>query len=50
VLFFAHDIAAWLGIPLAAVIAILLVLRKRLKDLRARRKPEDRARPTADPG
>jgi hypothetical protein len=35
--FFAHHIAAWLGIPVAVVIVIMLVLRKRLKELRARR-------------
>ena len=37
-MFFAHDIAAWLGIPTAVVIVIMLILRKRLMELRARRK------------
>jgi hypothetical protein len=50
VFFFAHDIAAWLGIPVAAVIAILLILRKRLRERRARRNAEDRdhSRPHPD--
>jgi hypothetical protein len=41
--FFAHDIAAWLGIPTGVVIVIMLIMRKRLKELRVRRKQGDRS-------
>jgi hypothetical protein len=36
--FFAHHIAAWLGIPAGAVIVVMLILRKRLGELRVRSK------------
>jgi hypothetical protein len=36
--FLAHHIAAWLGIPAGAVIAVKLILRKRLRELRVRSK------------
>jgi hypothetical protein len=34
----AHHIAAWLGIPVGIVIAVLVILRKRGMELRARRR------------
>jgi hypothetical protein len=41
--FFAHGIAAWLGIPTGAEIVIMLILRKRLRELRGRRKQRRQA-------
>ena len=37
-MFFAHHIAAWLGIPAGAVIVVMLILRQRLGKLRVRSK------------
>jgi hypothetical protein len=41
--FFAHGIAAWLGIPTGVVIVIMLILRKRLRELRVRHKQHRQA-------
>lgn len=41
-MFLAHHIAAWLGIPGGVVIAAMFVLRKRGRELYARRRqPKD---------
>jgi hypothetical protein len=37
VAFIARDLAGWLGIPAGVVIAAMVLLRKRGKELRARR-------------
>ncbi len=42
-MFFAHGIAAWLGIPTGVAIVIMLILRKRLKELRVARKQHRQA-------
>jgi hypothetical protein len=39
-MFFAHDIAAWLGIPAGIVIACLFVLRKRGKEFQQKRRQQ----------
>ena len=49
-MYFACHIAAWLGIPAGAVIVVMLILRKRLRELhlrsRQRRATENVARRT----
>ena len=42
-MFFAHGIAAWLGIPTGVVIVIMLILRKHLRELRVRHKQHRQA-------
>lgn len=37
-MFFAHDIAGWLGVPAGVVIAALIILRRRGRAAWARRK------------
>jgi 3-methyladenine DNA glycosylase Mpg len=39
-MFFAHDIASWLGIPAGVVIAAMIILRRKGMQLRARRKQQ----------
>lgn len=48
-MFFAHDIAAWLGIPAGIVIALMFILRKRGKEFQQRRKLQRAASRNAPP-